>query len=431
MEKTVLPGALSGTLAVLPSKSASHRAVMMAAMAQGTTQIAPLQLSRDIQATLSCAKALGMMEEADISPLEGSPFVCARIRGGVRAQGSAPLRTLDCGESGSTLRFFIPLALDGRGPVRFVGHGRLMQRPLSVYERLFVPRGIAWRPEGDALTVGGRLESGAYALPGDVSSQFITGLLLALAGLPGDSEIAMTTPLESRAYVELTRQAQAAFGVVSRWTEDGGTLCIPGGQVPRSPGALHVEGDWSHAAFYLTAGAIGGAGPVSLTGLCEESAQGDRAIVRILRDMGADIRWEQGRVTVRPSRLHGACVDASQVPDLVPVLAVAMAAAQGESRITGAARLRIKESDRLSAICRALAAAGADVCEQPDGLIVRGGRGLHGARIDGCNDHRIVMAMAVAGTVADGGLTICGAEAVEKSAPAFWAEFASLGGRTR
>lgn len=431
MEKTVLPGALSGTLAVLPSKSASHRAVMMAAMAQGTTQIAPLQLSRDIQATLSCAKALGMMEEADISPLEGSPFVCARIRGGVRAQGSMSPRTLDCGESGSTLRFFIPLALDGRGPVRFVGHGRLMQRPLSVYERLFVPRGIAWRPEGDALTVGGRLESGAYALPGDVSSQFITGLLLALAGLPGDSEIAMTTPLESRAYVELTRQAQAAFGVVSRWTEDGRTLCIPGGQVPRSPGTLHVEGDWSHAAFYLTAGAIGGAGPVSLTGLCEESAQGDRAIVRILREMGADIRWEQGCVTARPSRLHGACVDASQVPDLVPVLAVAMAAAQGESRITGAARLRIKESDRLSAICRALAAAGADVCEQPDGLIVRGGRGLHGARIDGCNDHRIVMAMAVAGTVADGGLTICGAEAVEKSAPAFWAEFASLGGRTR
>ena len=428
MEKTVQPGALSGTLAVLPSKSASHRAVMMAAMAQGTTQIAPLQLSRDIKATLDCARALGLMAGADVSGQEGSPFVCVRIESGAHMEEAAPLRTLDCGESGSTLRFFIPLALDGRGPVRFVGHGRLMQRPLSVYERLFVPRGISWAPDGDTLTVQGRLQSGVYALPGDVSSQFITGLLLALAGLPGTSTIAITTPLESRAYVELTRRAQASFGVVSHWEDDGQTLRIPGGQVPRSPGVLHVEGDWSHAAFYLTAGAIGNAGPVVLTGLEADSAQGDRAIVRILRDMGADIRWEQGGVAAYPSRLHGVCVDASQVPDLVPVLAVAMAAAQGESRITGAARLRIKESDRLSAICQALTAAGADVCEQPDGLIVRGGRKLHSARIDGCNDHRIVMAMAVAATAADGSVTICGAEAVEKSAPAFWSEFASLGG---
>ena len=419
MKAIVYPCTPFGTCVIPPSKSLSHRAIIAAALASGTSIIENISYSKDILATIEAIRTIGakITESGTTLTIQG-----------IGTLQDLPQKMIDCNESGSTLRFFIPLALDGRGPVRFVGHGRLMQRPLSVYERLFVPRGISWAPDGDTLTVQGRLQSGAYALPGDVSSQFITGLLLALAGLPGTSTIAITTPLESRAYVELTRRAQASFGVVSHWEDDGQTLRIPGGQVPRSPGVLHVEGDWSHAAFYLTAGAIGNAGPVVLTGLEADSAQGDRAIVHILRDMGADIRWEQGGVAAYPSRLHGVRVDASQAPDLVPVLAVAMAAAQGESRITGAARLRIKESDRLSAICQALTAAGADVCEQPDGLIVRGGRRLHSARIDGCNDHRIVMAMAVAATAADGGITICGAEAVEKSAPAFWSEFASLGG---
>ena len=391
MLKTVTPSRLGGALEAMPSKSASHRAVMMAALAQGETAIAPLQLSRDVEATLACAKALGLASHADISPLEGMPgFVRARItgggygvpdaasgnaacvdstapRGGTACAHAPALRTLDCGESGSTLRFFIPLALDGRGPVRFVGHGRLMQRPLAVYEQLFVPRGIPWRLEHDTLTVDGALTPGTYALPGDVSSQFITGLLLALPLLNGDSRIELTTPLESRAYVELTRRVQASFGVVSRWEDGGQTLVIPGSQRPVSPGAARVEGDWSHAAFYLVAGAIGKA-PVALTGLDMDSAQGDRAIVSILQAMGADIREENGALVSRPSKLRAANVDASQIPDLVPILAVAMAAAGGESRITGAARLRIKESDRLSAMRAALGAAGADIEERPDGL---------------------------------------------------------------
>ena len=408
MQKTVSPASLCGTLDVIPSKSASHRAVMMAALCKEDTRLAPLQRSRDIEATLACAAALGL------------------------GQHDAPqgLRTLDCGESGSTLRFFIPLALDGCGPVRFVGHGRLMQRPLSVYEQLFIPRGVRWTPDGDTLTVEGHLQSGEFALRGDVSSQFITGLLLALPLLPGDSVIRITTALESRAYVELTRRIQAAFGIVSRWADER-TLLVPGNQTPASPGSFAIEGDWSHAAFYLVAGALGKAGPLTLRRLCIDSTQGDRAIVPILRGMGARIEETSQGLTVYPSVLHGAQVDVTQVPDLVPVLAVAMAGAQGESRITGAARLRIKESDRLSAIASALCACGAEVRELPDGLVIRGGQPLHGASVDGRNDHRIVMAMAVAAALCDGEITISDAEAVAKSAPAFWQEYASLGGQAR
>jgi len=425
MIKTVSPASLTGAIDVIPSKSASHRAVMMAALASGETALSPIQLSRDIRATLDCARALGLTEAP--ASAQGDTLV---IHGGQRERVPLPLRTLDCGESGSTLRFFIPLALDGRGPVRLIGHGRLMQRPLDVYEQLFVPRGARWALEGDALTLCGALQSGEYALRGDVSSQFVTGLLLALPRLAGNSVIRITTRLESRAYVELTRRMQAAFGVVSHW-EDERTLRVPGGQTPISPGRLAIEGDWSHAAFYLVAGALGHAGPLTLRRLDMNSTQGDRAIVSILRRMGARIDEGQHELTVHPSALHGETVDVTQVPDLVPVLAVAMAGARGESRITGAARLRIKESDRLSAIAGALNACGARVTELPDGLIIRGGHPLHGAAVDGRNDHRIVMAMAVAAALSDGDIAISDAQAVAKSAPAFWEEYASLGGQAR
>ncbi len=427
MNKTVLPGSLGGSIAIMPSKSASHRAVMMAALASSETTLDPIQLSRDIRATLSCAQSLGLTGLPQISDSTSTGFSSVTLRGKAPVRGG--LRTLDCGESGSTLRFFIPLALDGCGPVRLVGQGRLMQRPLDLYEQLFVPRGIIWHQDEHSLTVDGELKSGEYALRGDVSSQFITGLLLALPRLSGDSVLRITTPLESRAYVELTRNAQAAFGVHSRWTDGGQTLIIPGNQKAVSPGKLRVESDWSHAAFYLVAGCIGRK-PVTLTGLDLASAQGDRGIVNILRKMGADIREEGGNLTAYPSALHGEVIDCSQVPDLVPVLSVAMAAAKGESRVANAARLRIKESDRLAAMHKALTAAGADVTELDDGLIIRGGKTLHAATVDGCNDHRIVMAMAVASTIADGPLTLTDAEATSKSAPAFWQEFASLGGQT-
>ena len=429
MDKTLHQTALCGSIPIMPSKSASHRAVMMAALCRGTTELAPLQLSRDIQATLACAGALGLTAASAALPLnEELSTVTTSITGGIQPDVYPQERVLDCGESGSTLRFFIPLALDGRGPVRFIGHGRLMERPLTVYESMF--SGMRWERNGNSLVVEGKLKSGEFSLRGDVSSQFITGLLLALPQLPGDSVIRITTPLESRAYVELTRRVQTAFGVTSQW-QDENTLLIPGGQTPVSPGQFTVESDWSHAAFFLTAGALSSRGPLHVLGVDATSAQGDRAIVDILLRMGANIctSHEGLGLSVFPSRLHAVDVDVSQVPDLVPILAVAMAAAHGESRIRGAARLRIKESDRLSAMANALSAAGVQVEELPDGLVITGGKPLRGAQIDGCNDHRIVMAMAVAAQLLEeggGALTISDSEAVAKSAPRFWSEYCAL-----
>ena len=437
MNKTVEPKTLSGGLRVLPSKSASHRAVMMAAMAEGKTQLEPLQLSKDISATLACAQALGLTRGAAIAESETEGFVRSEIWGGGEGAKRA-LRELDCGESGSTLRFFIPLALDGRGAVRFEGRGRLMQRPLSVYEDMFKARGILWRHEGDSLTVDGLLESGRYSMPGDVSSQFITGMLLALPRLTGDSVLEITMPLESRAYVELTRRIQAHYHVVSEWDEKGQSLLIPGGQRVVSPSTMHIGGDWSHAAFYLVAGAIG-RGEIRLTGLDPQSAQGDRAVVEILRDMGADITESNFRddaepvcdLTVRHSRLHGTEIGGAIIPRLIdelPVIAVAAAFAEGETVIRDAQELKVKESNRIAAMVAELTKAGVDVEETDDGMIVRGGAKPHGAAFETYKDHRIAMSLAVLGLAAEGASRIDEPEVVAISYPDFFATLEKLGG---
>lgn len=419
------PSFLRGTLRVMPSKSASHRASLMAALCSGESVVEPLQLSNDVQATLSCMKALGLAT-AQLETLEGGDgFVRCRVQGGLAPQKQKAERVADCGESGSTLRFLMPLALDGCGPVRFVGHGRLMERPLDVYREIFDARGVLWRDEPGAIVLEGKIEGGDFSLRGDVSSQFITGLLLALPRLEKDSRIHITTHLESRAYVELTRDMQARFGIVSVW-EDESTLFVPGRQTGKTPGAATVEGDWSHAAFYLVAGLIGGG--VTLTGLDAQSVQGDKAIVDVLRAMGGRIEWKDGAVTAYPSQLQGTQIDASQIPDLVPILAVAGCAAKGVTRITGAARLRIKESDRLAAMAQELTSLGAQVEEMPDGLIITGGKKLRGAHTQGHNDHRIVMSLCIASALCEGALTVTDAQAVGKSAPRFFEEFTQLGG---
>ena len=429
MDKIVSPSSLSGTLAVIPSKSASHRAVILAAMARGEMEIEPLQLSEDVSATLSCCRQLGLCSGATLIDAEEPGFVRARISGSLSRPVSRAMRTLDAGESGSTLRLLLPLALDGRGPVRFLGRGRLMQRPLTVYEELFTDQGISWAQRGNELTVNGRLSGGIYSVAGDISSQFISGLLLALPRLDTDSTIQLTTPLESAPYVEMTRSIQALFGIHSAWSRDGSALHIKGNQTVRSPGSLRIEGDWSHAAFYLVAGLISQNGPVSLTCLDNQSVQADRQIVDILRDMGGEIQLDNGLVTAFPSYLHPIEVNVSQCPDLVPILAVAMAAAHGESRITGAERLRYKESDRLSAMANALNACGSICQETSDGLIIRGGFPLREASIDGCHDHRVVMAMAVASALSRGNFILSDSDSVSKSAPSFWHEFELLGGK--
>ncbi|MFZ5974241.1 MAG: 3-phosphoshikimate 1-carboxyvinyltransferase, partial [Bacillota bacterium] len=275
-----------------------------------------------------------------------------------------------------------------------------------------------------SLTVSGRLSPGTYEMPGNVSSQFLTGLLFALPVLNGDSRIRLSSPLESGGYVEMTRAMQARFGVHSAFS-DAFTLHIPGNQ-RYTPCAVRVEGDYSHAAFFLVAGAIGG--NITLAGLSADTTQGDRAIIDILRRMGADVREDENGVHVCGQSLRGTEIDASQIPDLVPVLSVAACAAKGETRIYNAARLRFKECDRLSAVAQELSALGADISESADALHIRGTGALKGGSCKSHGDHRMAMSLAVASSICTEEVVLDGWECVSKSAAAFWEEFRQLGG---
>ena len=322
------------------------------------------------------------------------------------------LPVLDCGESGSTLRFLIPVALALRGGGRFTGRGRLMERPQKPYFDLFDEKGIAYRQEDGVLTVQGRLTPGTFALPGDVSSQFVTGLLYALPLLEGDSRITLTTPLESRGYVDMTLEALERFGIRAE-CPDGRTLRVPGGQTYR-PCRAAVESDYSQAAFYYAANGLGG--QVEILGLNPRSAQGDRCIVPYHMQLCGPGEAE---------------LDVSQCPDLVPPLAAHAALRQGITRIVNAARLRIKESDRLTAVTQVLTALGADVVEGADRLTITGQpEGLAGGvTVDSHNDHRIAMMAAIAATRCAAPVTIIGAECVAKSYPDFWEDYERLGGQ--
>lgn len=386
MNVTITPGLLRGAITPPPSKSQAHRLLIAAALADGESRIEHLADSQDIQATRRCMAAL-------------------------KAPGE-DLPGLDCGESGSTLRFLIPVALALRGGGRFTGRGRLMARPQKPYFDLFDEKGIAYRQEDGVLTVQGRLTPGTFALPGDVSSQFVTGLLYALPLLEGDSRITLTTPLESRGYVDMTLEALERFGIRAE-CPDGRTLRVPGGQTYR-PCRAAVESDYSQAAFYYAANGLGG--QVEILGLNPRSAQGDRCIVPYHMQLCGPGEAE---------------LDVSQCPDLVPPLAAHAALRQGITRIVNAARLRIKESDRLTAVTQVLTALGADVVEGADRLTITGQpEGLAGGvTVDSHNDHRIAMMAAIAATRCAAPVTIIGAECVAKSYPDFWEDYERLGGQ--
>ena len=383
MNVTITPGLLRGAITPPPSKSQAHRLLIAAALADGESRIEHLADSQDIQATRRCMAAL-------------------------KAPGE-DLPVLDCGESGSTLRFLIPVALALRGGGRFTGRGRLMERPQKPYFDLFDEKGIAYRQEDGVLTVQGRLTPGTFALPGDVSSQFVTGLLYALPLLEGDSRITLTTPLESRGYVDMTLEALERFGIRAE-CPDGRTLRVPGGQTYR-PCRAAVESDYSQAAFYYAANGLGG--QVEILGLIPRSAQGDRCIVPYHMQLCGPGEAE---------------LDVSQCPDLVPPLAAHAALRQGITRIVNAARLRIKESDRLTAVTQVLTALGADVVEGADRLTITGQpEGLAGGvTVDSHNDHRIAIAAAVAALSSDDSVVIEGADAADKSYPNFWNDLDTL-----
>ena len=404
----------SGVLAAPPSKSMAHRAVLCAALADGESRLTGLAHSQDIDATLAAAAALGAQVEAGES--------WARIAGAAPLQ--APAAPVDCCESGSTLRFLIPLAaLTGR-PVAFTGRGRLMQRPQSVYQELFASQGLRFEQEGDTLTVAGPLRPGCFSLAGDVSSQFISGLLFALPLLDGDSRLCLKPPVESRSYIEMTRAAQSRFGVASAWLDEY-TLAVPGGQAYR-PRDMAIEGDWSQAAFPAALGVL--AGDVTVTGLEPGTLQGDAVILDILRRCGGRAEAVPGGVRFQKSALHGTKIDLADCPDLGPILMALGLLCEGETVITNAGRLRLKESDRIAAMEQELRKLGGQI-ESDGGTVTIRRSALHAPAgpLWGHNDHRVVMSLTVLAAAAGLPVQIDGAEAVAKSWPGFFAAVRQLG----
>jgi len=415
-----------GTVKAIASKSDAHRLLICAALADESTYIACSSRSEDIDATASCLEALGAVVR-----YEQDGFYVTPIQHAKQAASGQRLH-LDTKESGSTLRFILPVcgALGVR--VSLLMGGRLPARPLSALYDEMSKNGCVLSEHGvSPLECEGQLKSGTYTIPGDISSQYISGLLFALPLLAGESVICVTGVLESRPYVDMTLDALRRFGVsVYEEDESGATVFrIPGNQVFRSPKSLSVEGDWSNAAFWLCAGAVLQNGSkITCTDLNLNSKQGDRAVIDILKAFGAKVDIENDNVTVSRAPLTGIDINAENTPDLVPILAAVASVAKGTTTIRNAARLRIKESDRLLSVTALLTSLGACVTQTPDGLNITGHETLTGGIIDSFADHRIAMTAAIISAACSGEVVIKNAEAVNKSYPNFFKDFAALGG---
>ncbi len=391
MDITICPRKLQGTVAAIPSKSQSHRLLICAAFADKPTTLICPDTNQDIEATAACLNALGAgitrtRDGYQVIPVSTPP-----------AQAVLP-----CAESGSTLRFLLPIAGALGVDAQFVLEGRLPTRPLSPLWEEMERMGCSLScPTENTIRCRGKLRSGTFTIDGGISSQFITGLLFAAALLDGDSMLNITGKPESVPYIVMTRQAMEQFHV----STDGFRIC--GGRQFRSPGSLTVEGDWSNAAFFLVANTLGSS--VTVTNLSPDSLQGDRAVSSLLPKL-------ERRVTI----------SAADIPDLVPVLSVAAAGKHG-AVFTGIRRLRLKESDRVATVLAMLHALGIDAQADTDTLTVHPGV-FQGGTVHSAGDHRIAMSAAIAATAARRPVTILGAQCVQKSYPKFFEEYRNLGG---
>ncbi len=417
MDVIITPSKTGGILEIPSSKSVSHRKLICAALSEEQSTLRNLSMSDDVEATMNALSAIG----ASFEPLSLRAYKIYPILRGI----SGLSLQIDCRESGSTLRFLLPILAVLKKNAEIICSGRLPNRPLSpLYEELCA-HGVLLSAQGKyPMTVGGSLDFGEYHLNGNVSSQYISGLMFALPLCAGNSHIVVSGPLESKSYIDLTMSVLAEYGIHIEEDEKG--YFIAGGQKYCAPAESYVEADWSNAAFFLALGAIGKS-PVTCRGLNEQSLQGDRRILELLSRFGAKIEHNEDAVTVYPSVLHGITVDASDIPDLVPILSVLGALSEGETRIINAQRLRYKESDRLQAMQTGLALLGADIVQTEDGLRINGKKALCGGCVDGFGDHRIVMSFAVAAQRASGNVRILGAEAHTKSYPDFFSDLRSVG----
>ncbi len=436
---TIIPKKLRGSIKIPPSKSMAHRAVICAGLSSGTSVIENIEYSDDIIATINAMKSLGVdiKEEKDKLIINGENIF------------SSNKRVIDCNESGSTLRFLMPIALVKDGESRFLGKGNLGKRPLNTYYNILDKQGISHSYEESILNtfVKGKLSSGEFKVEGNISSQFISGLLFALPLLDGDSKIVITTNLESKGYIDLTLSMLDKFGIKIE-NLDYKEFKIQGNQSYKAFN-YRVEGDYSQGAFFFAAGALGN--DVMCYDLDEESKQGDKEALDILKNMGStlvkefkvdkeklkDIKTADKREPMKMALgfasegLKSTIIDASQCPDIIPVMAVVATLAKGETRVINGERLRIKECDRLNAIATELKMLGANIEETKDGLIIKGVENLKGGRVSSHDDHRIAMSLAIASTVCTEEVIIDNKDCVKKSYPNFWEDFKSLGGQIK
>lgn len=419
----ITPSILGGEIKIPPSKSLCHRAIICASLSEGVSIIENFILSDDMTATIGGMEALGADIEKITSENDNNSTLELKIKGGFKKIKD----TIDCIESGSTLRFLIPIALLDSGKITFTGSGKLVSRPIQPYLDIFNRQNIKYMLQNGQLpfTAEGVLKSGEYEVKGNISSQFITGLMFALPLLSGDSKIIITTELESKGYIDLTLDVLGKYGI-EIGNKDYKEFYIKGNQKYLNKD-YYVEGDFSQAAFWIVAGLLGNG--ISCKRLNINSLQGDRVILDIIRKMDGHFEEKEDRIDVYGSETIGTVIDASQCPDLVPILAVLGALSTGTTKIINAARVRIKESDRLKAISEELIKLGADIKELEDGLIINGKDQLEGGTVDSWNDHRIAMALAVASIKCKDSVTITNSSAVKKSYPGFWNDFKSLGGK--
>ncbi|MGG7178052.1 3-phosphoshikimate 1-carboxyvinyltransferase [Clostridium paraputrificum] len=417
------PKMLKGEVKIPPSKSMAHRAVICAALGEGISRVTNIDFSDDMIATIDAMRALGAVIDDKDEYLEVRGIKSKELNSNRDYE-----RVIDCNESGSTLRFLVPISLAFEGVTRFVGRGNLGKRPLNTYYDIFDEQGIEYSyKEGELdLVTSGLLKSGEFKIKGNISSQFITGLLFTLPLLEGDSKIIITTELESKGYLDLTLSAMKDFGVevINNNYEE---FIIKGNQSYNSRD-YRVEGDYSQGAFFLSADALGA--EVKVLDLKENSLQGDREVIDILERMNVSIIKENSGIKCKVSELKSTLIDASQCPDIIPVLSAVAALSKGRTEIINAGRLRIKECDRLNAVTLELNKLGARIEEKEDGLIIDGVDEFNGGvEVWSHKDHRIAMTLAIASMRCKEPIIIKDYECVSKSYPQFFEDFKMLGGR--
>lgn len=414
MEVRIKPCRIEGRIRAIESKSYAHRALICAAFADRPTEILCKQLSDDIEATIGCLNSLGAKITRDADGLWVEPV------------GDIPSEALlDCKESGSTYRFILPCVCMRGASVRFKLGGRLPVRPMDVFWRLAEGRGVTVRGKGsDTVCVSGKLEGDKFVIPGNVSSQYISGLIMALGISGRRAVIEITNSIESRGYIDITLDVVNKFGIKTEFADN--RITVYGEKRYASTGKLKIEGDWSNSAFWLCAAAASGS-EITVWDIDTNSKQGDRAVCALLEKFGAKLEYTADSVTVKASteQLCGIEIDAQNTPDLIPAIAIAAASAKGKTVISGAGRLRLKESDRLLSVSETINLLGGRAEVIGDTMIIHGG-GLSGGKVDGCNDHRIVMMSAVAAALCKSEVQISGAQACEKSYPSFFEDFRSL-----